>query len=240
MTWVLLGTGVDSSLNVHSLFLADTVTHMLTKPNGSLTATYTTITLTQGTLSTNSNAFFDGTDFYLISEGTQYQGTPAVATGGSMILTSTNNDCDCTNPVKTTTTVTLTDSGVISVGFLGMGTGGTTPAVNVYALTLTEPADITMYQNAALGVTCAAGSLDFTLACLSDISVDYGTADQNIDLSACVTYNGAALTAPQLATSVITVTDITNGNADALGYAYMNLNAQTLEVAVSTEVAPVT
>jgi len=55
-----------------------------------------------------------------------------------------------------------------------------------------------------------------------------------------VEFNGAALTAPLLATSAITVTDVTNGNANALGYSYMSLSAQTLTVDISALVVAVT
>jgi len=63
--------------------------------------------------------------------------------------------------------------------------------------------------------------------CLADISEQYGDPDIAIDIAACTLFNGVALTAPLQATSVITLTDLTNGNANALvAYsAYLSLSS---------------
>jgi len=67
----------------------------------------------------------------------------------------------------------------------------------------------------------------------------YGDPDLNIDLSACVEFNGIPLTAPLQASSVITLTDLTNANANALAYPYFTLTAQTLNVDVDSYWFPV-
>ena len=90
-------------------------------------------------------------------------------------------------------------------------------------------------------ITVPSGSLAFLASCLLDISEPYSFPDKVVDIAACVELNGAALSAGVQATSVITLTDTTNGNADVLtAYSsYMSMSAQTLTVDVSALVAVV-
>lgn len=66
-----------------------------------------------------------------------------------------------------------------------------------------------------------------------------GEPDLSIDLASCVLYNGAALTAPDLALSDPRVRDESNGVNDALTYPYLTLTGTTLEIATSTQAVPV-
>ena len=84
-----------------------------------------------------------------------------------------------------------------------------------------------------------ADTVTFLAGCLDDVSEVYGDPDLSIDLSACVEFNGIPLTAPLQATSVITLTDLTNANANALAYPYFTLTAQTLNVDVDSYWFPV-
>jgi len=86
-------------------------------------------------------------------------------------------------------------------------------------------------------LTCNGGTVEFTSGCLADILAVAGAADEVIDLAACITFNGVSLNdasnAALLASSTVTLTDLTNANADASAYSYISLVAPTLTILVS-------
>lgn len=112
----------------------------------------------------------------------------------------------------------------------------TTSGITAYPLTVVQPTLSTFnehYPSQLLPFTPK--ELQFVAGCLPDLSnLKMGDADLNIDLAACVQYNGAALNPTVLATSVITVEDRSNGDADALGYPFLSLSGQILQVATSS------
>lgn len=67
--------------------------------------------------------------------------------------------------------------------------------------------------------------LQFIPGCMPDLTIlKMGDADLNVDLAACVVYNGAPLTPTVQATSVITVIDRYNFSTDVFTYSFMTLN----------------
>lgn len=84
----------------------------------------------------------------------------------------------------------------------------TTSSVTVtpYALTVTNPPDLANYNDVYDSMLpYTPQELVFITGCLTDISLSVGDPQLNIDLSACVLYNGAPLNPTVLATSAITL-----------------------------------
>lgn len=119
------------------------------------------------------------------------------------------------------------------------------PAISLtltpYTLSKTHPASIAAYNDVYPSLLLPFTPYSFLEieGCIPDFDLVMGEPDVNFDLLACVQYNGAPLTGSVLATLSITVTDISNSNADALTYPYLNLNGSTLEIATSSQGVPI-
>jgi len=184
----MAGIGVDSSLNLHLLFLTNTQTLMLSKANGSTTTTAISINISSGTLMLNANAVFDGSQFFIVSQGTQYNGTP---TGGtqSAFISSSNKDCDCMNPNQNAyPSATLTTSTDL------LTTGHTSSIIEYsdtlssYTLTFNKPANDLTYNDQMPNLEC--GRVEFIVPCLLDYVLVAGDPNFSINIAACVKFNG--------------------------------------------------
>ena len=136
----------------------------------------------------NANAFFDGSQFFIVSQGTQYNGTP---TGGtqSAFISSSNKDCDCMNPSQNAyPSTTLTASTDL------LTTGHTSSLIEYsdtlssYTLTFDKAANELTYNDQIPNLEC--GRVEFTVPCLLDYVLVAGDPDFSINIAACVKFNG--------------------------------------------------
>jgi hypothetical protein len=141
---------------------------------------------------------WDGSYFYIATEGVQYNNQPPANGALSFVITASQNICDCTYPTEATdAAVALTQSTIIMGSNFVNNPATTTPAITSLLVTKTQPSQtVALFNDIQATVVCTTPALLFLTGCLLDISEQYGDPDVNIDLAACIEYNGAALTAP--------------------------------------------
>lgn len=114
-----------------------------------------------------------------------------------MVISSSQNICDCTYPTETLNAALTYASSTFILSNMITNVATSTPAITAMTASLVQPLQtVPLFNDIQATVACTPPAFLFLTNCPLDFSKPFGDPDEIIDLAGCVELNGFALTAP--------------------------------------------